>query len=516
MPVPAFLDRALDALTDLPLQLDRDAYRRRLEGSEIALLAAPEAADDPVHREGFLLAANLAARLYPRIHVSGPSDLVDAAAARALAINPDCELDRGEPQGVATLAYCRPTADAAGVSVSVTGWRAELYGTKPAVRPAAGPAALAAVTLGMAELFRGLLADALPERKRRRPSPVGLDLLTYGSDTHEDLIPVDAVDLGRAHLVGAGAIGEAAVLALSTVPVTGTLVVIDPEPVALSNLQRYVLATADDVGAGKPSLVASRLRATSLSVETVETRWGDDARTGPGVSVALVALDSPQARIEVAASLPDRAYNAFTGPSDLGWSRHEAFGREPCLACLYWPTRPRPHLHEVIGDALGIPAERALLYLISRVPVGQPAPAPSSGTFSSPPQELRRWAERSLLDDLVDGWGIPAVEADPWRQETIHGLYRDGFCGGAIVRLARAGSRNRDVVVPLAPQSVFAGIMLGTQLFAAMDPRLAAVRAPAVEGRLDILASLPQVLGRPRVRTPGCVCTDPDFGGVPI
>ena len=51
----------------------------------------------------------------------------------------------------------------------------------------------------------------------------------------------------------------------------------------------------------------------------------------------LVALDSPEARIAVQASLPGPLYNAWTHPADVGWSRHERFGEDPCLACLYWP-----------------------------------------------------------------------------------------------------------------------------------------------------------------------------------
>ena len=67
--------------------------------------------------------------------------------------------------------------------------------------------------------------------------------------------------------------------------------------------------------------------------------------------VIQIALDYPtieeavaMARIGIQAGLPLRIYNAFTGPLDLGWSRHERFGDEPCLACLYWPTGTFPQL----------------------------------------------------------------------------------------------------------------------------------------------------------------------------
>jgi len=71
------------------------------------------------------------------------------------------------------------------------------------------------------------------------------------------------------------------------------------------------------------------------------------------VPTVLAALDTPEARIAVQAGLPEHVYNAWTQPADLGWSRHEAFGTQPCLVCLYWPDRRQPSQHELIADALG-------------------------------------------------------------------------------------------------------------------------------------------------------------------
>jgi hypothetical protein len=50
--------------------------------------------------------------------------------------------------------------------------------------------------------------------------------------------------------------------------------------------------------------------------------------------------------------------------------------------------------------------------------------------------------------------------------------------------------------------------MLAAQLIIARTPELAAQRSSATEGRFDVLAGLPQVLARPRRRTPGCLCSD--------
>jgi hypothetical protein len=67
------------------------------------------------------------------------------------------------------------------------------------------------------------------------------------------------------------------------------------------------------------------------------------------------------------------------------------------------------------------------------------------------------------------------------------------------------------VLVPLAHQSVFAGIMLATQVVVAADPELVQARPPSIEGRFDVLSGLPQLLRRPRTRTAGCICADSVF-----
>jgi len=53
--------------------------------------------------------------------------------------------------------------------------------------------------------------------------------------------------------------------------------------------------------------------------------------------------------------------------------------------------------------------------------------------------------------------------------------------------------------------------MLAAQPFLADIPELCDQRSPAIENRLDLLAGLPQVVSRPRVRTTGCLCSDASY-----
>jgi hypothetical protein len=181
------------------------------------------------------------------------------------------------------------------------------------------------------------------------------------------------------------------------------LAVVDPQPVDLSNLQRYVLAADGDVGVAKTDLAVRATTGTALTAIPAPTMWGIDRRSGPGAArVALVALDSAADRIPVAACLPGRAYNAWTQPADVGWSRHENFGSEPCLACLYYPDRPRLNDHELIANALRQPPLRILSYLITRTPVGAPLPHIATVPDLPTPPDASTWTSRPLLDDLAE------------------------------------------------------------------------------------------------------------------
>lgn len=519
MALPRFFERALDAASGLPVSVGRDGFAERIGASSIALRAADAVADDPAHRAGFLLAANLAARLYPAMRVDAPAPLADAAADLIRAINPLADIDLGPGDATVGLDYGRCAHDERSVSVTAAGWAAALSLPDPTLVPAAAPAALAAATLGMAEVFRIVVGDMLPPARGRRSEPAVLDLLSW-SDVRAEHVPLaPQLDLGRTHLAGAGAVGEAAVLTLSTVPVSGTLFVIEPEALDLSNLQRYVLAVDSDIGADsetrKIALVERALDGHGLAVEGVPTRWGADDRSGPRtVETVLVALDTRRDRIGVAAGLPGRAYNAWTQPLDLGWSRHERFGREPCLACLYWPQRPRPSEHERIAAALRIAADRVALYLVNSIPIGQPLPpAMIAGAPVGPtPADARAtWATTPLLDDLLARPNVDVDRLCALAGAHVRELYREA-CGGGMV--GNAGD-DEELAVPLAHQSVLAGIMLATLVITATDPVLAAARTTAVEGRLDVLSPLPQRARWPVARAAGCICSDPDFGGTP-
>lgn len=576
MALPAFFSRVADSLRPVA-DVDPDALAEKLQGVRLHLdIASP----DPSAREAFLLACNLAARLYPVIDFSaGDESTLDEGLARRAqdlicAINPDADVradDGGGPEtGTDTADHssaadgtndgARADADEGSLAITLrfgTSIQSVRDGSSSgsgstcievaardwaiAVDPAAGwdrahngttlepghPLAwLATAAFGMAEVFRSAFAAELGERGRRSAQPGGVDLLT-GS-----LIDVSApaagsvegttndspgtVELGEFFLVGAGAIGQAAALALSHLDVSGVMHVIDPETVTLSNLQRYVLTRAEDVGAVKSDLATDALKSDAfvlagtsprLEVRPHRGRWGDEEAHLDAEQVA-VALDTARDRITVAATTPRHAYNAWTQVADLGWSRHEHFGIEPCLACLYYPTQPRSNDHELIAEAVRQPPLRVLAYLIYNLPIGYPLPSVPAIVEMPALPDAARWTQVALIEDLLADGVIGQAERSAWADKTVGSLYRDGICAGGLLPV---GDLPGEALVPLAHQSALAGIMLAAELYWSRSPMLTTRRDKQIEHRYDVLRGFPQVFGRPRQRTSHCLCEDAFF-----
>ncbi|MHB1863807.1 MAG: ThiF family adenylyltransferase [Gemmatimonadaceae bacterium] len=503
-----------DALT--PLVAGAADVREFLEHKAVRLDAPGDIDVHQFHAAGFLLLANLCARLYPEIRIVAPERVSDEARRIALNINPACDvvLGPGEGTAAATLAWACPKPDSRAIAIAPVKWEilVDLPDSERVIQTNM-LTALAAAAIGAGELFRIVFADFL-RTGRAGASPGRFNVLTHA--------PVKAglpeempsnIALGRVHLVGAGAVGQAAVYALARVSASGTLVVVDPERVTLSNLQRYVLTTDADVGKSKCQLVEEAFARTKQIVPVlVEGAWTLDDFDVREPEVICAAVDTEQLRVELQGALPRRIYNAWTQPADLGWSRHERFGVDPCLACLYWPTGTRPSLHQNVARAIRQDELRVLAYLTNSVPVDRPLrreQIPNLPDLPAPP-ESSEWVERSLLADVGAVFGLEQAQAEVWTGRLLGELYRDGICGGALVHSQQV-EIPVEMAVPLAHQSVFAGIMLAVQLLVASSPELRAHRGEATEYRLDLLAGLPQIAARPRARTPGCICDDDDY-----
>jgi molybdopterin/thiamine biosynthesis adenylyltransferase len=508
MSLPRFLSRIADAAGPLLTDLDQSAIGTRLEEVIVALRIDAETAALDGQAPGFLLAVNLAARLYPNLVIDAPEPLKEEAVKLAGAIHPGIELTDGN--GAVELAWGPGTPLVERVTVACAGWIVFLDKEDQACGACVAAAAMAAACFAMAQVFRAVFAEHL-EHGRSAAKSWELNLVTLGEGGADVPWP-EPIDIGTVHLAGCGAIGQAAVATLAVLPVSGTLVAVDHDTVDVGNLQRYVLTRDTDEKSNKPGLIKRALKKTDITVQPVRSRWGDDEHSGSGAETVLVALDSEDDRISVQASLPRAVYNGWTQPEDIGVSRHEHFGEEPCLACLYIPRGPKPSRSELIARALGQHELRVLTYIVNRVPVGAPlVPGQLQPTLRlALPPEASSWTERSLLEDVAVVFGRDPAELTEFAELTVELLYRDGICAG-MLHGADGDNRAQEVSVPLAHQSALAGVMLAIEFFMACSPALRSHRPKLPEMRYDVLRDNPQVLPVPSSRRNGCICEDADF-----
>jgi hypothetical protein len=215
------------------------------------------------------------------------------------------------------------------------------------------------------------------------------------------------------------------------------------------------------------------------------------------IAASGVAVDSASARQSVQAALPQWVVNAWTQPGDLGLSRHGFVDDQACLMCLYLPDGPRPHLSQLVTDAVGFlpehgaPQERLVRDLLaSGRPVG-----------------------REFLTQVAQTRGIPLEPLLVWENQPLRAFYAEAVCGGVVSALGggQPASDAARVHVPMAFQSAFAGILLAAHLVAEAAGIPVAVSTKTSINLLAPLGSLP--LSRPHKKPtqPRCICQDGDY-----
>jgi hypothetical protein len=488
MALPDYFRRSAVAAAQVLQGFDEDAIRERLEGLTVGLALGQDATTP----EGHVLAemsVRLLARLYPRLAISGGEGEL---AELALAINPQIELT--EQDAEITLAIGDARADGPTIFAGCDGWDAQVSGSSPrAIGQTTNPfGASAAACLAAANLFRFVFLE-------RGEDTLDSDLTfsTFDLQSRASIDPpaIDAVRLGDGNvLVGVGAVGNAAVFALSRLEhAFGTLALVDPETIELSNLQRYVLTQRSDDQRPKVELAAAEFAKHQSGLKIVEHAldWASYAnRYGYNWERVLVALDSARARRAVQASLPRWIANAWTQPGDLGVSVHP-WNAGACLSCLYLPVGATPSEDRLIAEALGIARPerelqiRQLLYANAVPPL-------------------------DLLQEVAERLALPLEVLEPFQKRPLRELYSEGICGGAVLPLDRVGAPHQQVHVPLAHQSVLAGILLASRLIA---HALGGAREQTTVTRLDILAALTEFVTQPAQKDPRgiCICQDPIY-----
>ncbi len=209
-------------------------------------------------------------------------------------------------------------------------------------------------------------------------------------------------------VVGAGGIGCPAIAYLAAAGV-GTIRVIDPDSVALSNLQRQILFRGDDVGRPKAEVVQRAVAGLNPDVHLVPINQRVDAGNAEAllrdVDVILDGSDNFATRLTVSDAatrlrtpLVTAAATAFDGQLGVwrGWEPDQ-----PCYRCLVGGDPERPEItcaeSGIVGAVTGIVGSLAALEVMRLItPFGEPM------------------AGRFTIADLLGGrWRTVGVAPDP-------------------------------------------------------------------------------------------------------
>lgn len=262
------------------------------------------------------------------------------------------------------------------------------------------------------------------------------------------------VSINELALVGFGAIGNGVMWALSQCPgVSGTIQVIDHETVSLSNLQRYILLSEDDIDKPKVELAPKFFSKSKLNIIPFQKSWADFLASSGNWKVqnVAVAIDNKKDRVSIQSSLPEKIFNAYTEENLIGIAEHADFVNAPCLACGYIPVQKERNYTEEVAANCNIPQHVNFVkdYLNLNISV--------DSTYNN--------MTTSLLDVIATANSIERSQLNQFNGKNVQQFYSEFVCGGISMSLSKVDSAiATNVDAPLAFQSAMAGILLASRV----------------------------------------------------
>ena len=492
MALAPFFSRAYTAI-GAHLGITRADLEEVLSGHIVGVHFGQACSEDGNQKWIAELLVNLLSRLYPVLCFSGDESACKSASQSAEAINPDIEILSDSNDSTIIVCIGEMTSSDNGFMVGASGWVAfigdycESFVTGPANPYSAGAAAALAVWRVFQTIF---VQDETPPMQF---PDVSLSLLDYGIDSgkSEDL---PTVDVGEVAVAGIGAVGNPAIWAWARhVNLTGMLHLIDPEPVELSNLQRYCLPKYKDNEKSKIELAQRELalNGSALSSELWPCCIEEFAANYDKIydlPTICVSVDNIEGRRTAQALLPRLVVNGWTGVSRLGASWHRFVGDSACLGCLYHPTGTRLSQTEMVSKALGLPHDVLAKMWVTEKPLEC--------------DEVKIIeAHLKLSEGLLS----------EWIGKRVQDVYSSVICGQVEVDLP---GLDKVATVPLAHQSVLAGILMAAELVKRSLPELEDRSQSEPLVIWNDIRMPPKRLAVMRAKNPECFCGDKDYVSV--
>ena len=186
----------------------------------------------------------------------------------------------------------------------------------------------------------------------------------------------------RVLIVGAGGLGAPAALYLAAAGV-GTLVLADADKVDVSNLQRQVIYTQDDVGRGKVEAAADRLTALNPHVHIervpVHLEAANARALVRGCDLVLDGTDDFATRFTVNAACVAEHVTLVSGAIGRWTGQVGVFRRAPCYRCLVPEIPPEAETCSAVGVVGALAGVVGSMMALEAIKVLTGAGAPLTG-----------------------------------------------------------------------------------------------------------------------------------------
>lgn len=302
---------------------------------------------------------------------------------------------------------------------------------KPEKKRRLHPAALfVTACYAAAAVVRAVIGVGMP-LPRREQLVLNLDALGIS-----EMLTGSTIDLGHAHLAGAGAIGTGFLWAMQWFAVRGTLEIVDFDWVKSGNLNRQLWYGPADIGHRKAERLAALAQGSFpelvLKPRVAQLQDLPDKHADPQWLRRLItAVDSRVARRTLQSELPCEVFDAST--TDIREIVVHT-NREPahlaCMGCIYPRNAQEDTRASSIAHALGVTVEDVRRGMI------EPAAARLI---------IARYPNRGLTEELLVG-------------EAYDSLFKS-LCAQAALRSAD----QQQVFAPFAFVSALAGALLAIE-----------------------------------------------------
>lgn len=481
MALAQFFSRAYSAIGG-HLGITRNELEKVLHGQLIGIKLGDECNDGNERWIAEML-TNILSRLYPSLAIAGSDNVRKSASRLALEINPDIQLTDTTDNATQIVYIGKHSDTANGFYASASGWVAKV-GKEYISGPENPYSAGAAAALAAWKIFTSIF----PQKGPAKPNPedISLSLLDYSADSgiSDQLLPVD---IGEVAVVGLGAVGNPAIWAWEKHSgLTGKLHLIDPEDVELSNLQRYCLPSYKDKNIGKVSLAKRQLEKSKLQVKlwpcTIED-FAQEYKRIRKLPTICISTDNIEGRRAAQALLPRLVINGWTSDNGLGASWHRFLGNKACLGCLYHPSGVSLSQTELAAKALGISHDKLTMLWVSEKPL--------------------ETEEINIIEQYLK---LDKGKLSTWTGKRVQDVYSGVICGQVGIDLP---GLDRVATVPLAHQSILAGIFMAAELVKRSSQKLEAKsqKEPLIIWD-DVLRLPPKYWTSNRQKNPECFCGD--------